>query len=197
LSANADSLEWDSALSVLLAVHPELSMARARAERARILILRARREPIPNIDTQVSVRHMNTNGDEVADVMVGIPIPVFNRNQGNIAAAEAEWVAACREIERIELELQDRLAIAYRRYANAKQQAEKYTGSIVPRAERSLSLVTQGYENGQVEYLTLLLAQQTYLQAQLASLDALRELRTAAALIEGQLLEGSLSSPAP
>ncbi len=197
LADPSDSLNWDSALGVLLAVHPELNMAQARAERARILILRARREPIPNIDLQVSVRHMNTNGDNVADVQLGIPIPVFNRNQGNIAAAEAEWVAACREIERIELQLQDRLAIAYRRYANARQQAQKYTESIVPKAERSLSLVTKGYESGQVEYLTLLVAQQTYLQAQLASINALRELQTAKALIEGQLLEGSLSSPPP
>jgi outer membrane protein, heavy metal efflux system len=195
LATNADSLDWNIALEMLLAGHPELSMARARAERARILILRAKREPIPNIDLSVSIRHMNTNGDNVADIQVGIPIPVFNRNQGNIAAAEAEWVAACREIERIELQLQDRLAIAYRRYANARQQAQKYSERIVPRAERSLSLVTQGYESGQVEYLTLLVAQQTYLQARLASIDSLRELQTAAALIEGQLLKGSLSTP--
>jgi cobalt-zinc-cadmium efflux system outer membrane protein len=198
LEDHAEFLNWDSALAMLLASHPELNMAAARAERARILVLRAKKEPIPNIDVAINVRHMNTNGDNVADVQVGVPIPVFNRNQGNIAAAEAEWVAACRDIERIELQLQDRLATAFRRYANARQQAQRYTRSIIPKAERSLNSVTKAYENGQVDYLTLLLAQQTYIQARLASLNSLRELRTAQALIEGQLLEGSLSSaPAP
>jgi cobalt-zinc-cadmium efflux system outer membrane protein len=131
----------------------------------------------------------------VANVQVGIPVPVFNRNQGNKRAAEAEWIAACREVERIELDLQDRLAVAYRRYSNAFQQSERYSQKIVPKADRSLDLVTNGYEKGQVEYLTLLTAQQTYVQVTLAYINSLRELRTATAIIEGQLLSGSLRNP--
>ena len=100
--------------------------------------------------------------------------------------------AACNEVQRIGLELQDRLAVAYRRYASARQQVDRYRQRMLPRAKRSLELVTDGYEKGQVKYLTLLTAQQTYVQVNLSYLDSLRELRAASSIIEGQLLTNSL-----
>lgn len=195
LKADVTGLSWEDCYSTLLAANPELQAARARAGRARILIQRAKKEPLPNVDVSVSVRHINPTDSDVANVQVGVPVPIFNRNQGNIRAAEAEWVAACREVERVELDLQDRLAVVYRRYANARQQSERYSQKIVPKADRSLTLVTNGYEKGQVEYLTLLTAQQTYVQVTLAYIDSLRELQAATAIIEGQLLSESLRNP--
>ena len=192
LDADLSSLDWDSCYAMVLGNNPALNAARTRVDRARIVIRRARKEPIPNIDLLVSVRHHNITDSDVANVQVGIPVPVFNRNQGNIRSAEAEWVAACSEVRRIELDLQDRLAVAYRRYKNARQQADRYSQRMIPRARRSLKLVTGGYENGQVEYLTLLNAQETYLQVNLSYVDSLRELRVSSSIIEGQLLTDSL-----
>ena len=194
LDTDLPSFDWDSCYATVLSSNPALQAARTRVARARIVIQRARKEPIPNIDLSVSHRHHNVTDDNVTNVQVGIPIPVFNRNQGNIRSAQAEWVRACSEVKRIELDLQDRLAVAYRRFANARQQVDRYSKRMVPRAEQSLNLVTGGYEKGQVEYLTLLTAQQTYLQVNLSYLDSLRELRTAASIIDGQLLSESLAS---
>jgi cobalt-zinc-cadmium efflux system outer membrane protein len=64
---------------------------------------------------------------------------------------------------------------------------------MIPRAEKSLKLVTDGYEKGQIQYLNLLTAQRTYWQVSLAYLDSLRELRTSSSLIQGQLLSDSLA----
>ena len=194
LDSKLPRLDWDSCYAMVLGDHPELNAAQKRVERARIVTRRAKSEPIPNVDLLVSVRHHNVTDSDVANVQVGIPVPIFDRNQGNIYAAEAEWIAACKDVKRIELSLQDRLAVAYRRYANANQQADRYRERMVPRAKRSLRLVTEGYEKGQVKYLTLLTAQQTYLQVNLSYLDALRELRAASSIIEGQLLTDSLAT---
>ncbi|MCP4784119.1 MAG: TolC family protein [Fuerstiella sp.] len=193
LDADMPSRDWDSCYATVLENNPKLNAARTRVQRAGIVIRRAKKEPVPNVDLSVSVRHHNVTDSEVANVQLGIPIPIFNRNQGNIRSAEADWIAACHEVKRIELSLQDRLAVVYRRYSNAHQQAERYRQRMVPRASRSLKLVTDGYQQGQVQYLTLLTAQQTYLQVSLAYLDALRELRAASSLIEGQLLTDSLA----
>ncbi|MCA9218337.1 MAG: TolC family protein [Planctomycetales bacterium] len=193
LDGDLPILEWESCYARVLNGNPALQAARMRVDRARIVIQRAKKEPIPNIDLSVSHRHHNVTDDNVTNVQVGIPIPVLNRNQGNIRNAEAEWVRACNEVKRIELDLQDRLAVAYRRYANARQQADRYSNRMVPRAKRSLKLVTDAYEKGQVEYLTLLTAQQTYLQVNLSYLDSIRELRAASSVIDGQLLTDSLS----
>lgn len=194
LETDLPDLSWEDCQALLVSNHPELNVARTRSERARITIERAKREPIPNVTTFLSVRHNNFTGSDVANVQVDVPIPVFDRNQGNIAASESEWIAAYKNIQRVELDLRDRLAIAYRQYANARQQAERYSERIIPRSERSLELVTTGYEKGQVEYLTLLIAQQTYVEVTLSYIDSLQTLRTASAVIQGQLLTGSLSS---
>ena len=194
LDADVPSFDWNTCYAMVLGGNPALQAAQTRVERARIVIQRARKEPIPNVDLSVSVRHNNITGFDNTNVQLGVPLPIFNRNQGNIRSAEAEWIAASHEVKRIELDLQDRLAVAYRRYANARQQADRYSKRMVPRAERSLKLVTDGYQKGQVEYLTLLTAQQTFLQVNLSYLDSLRELRTAASIIDGQLLSKSLAA---
>ncbi len=195
LTSDQPAWEWEECREKVLTGNPSLMAARARVARASVGVARARREPIPDIDLFVSVRHANVASDDIANVQVGIPIPVFDRNQGNIRSAQAEWQEARSEVRRIATLLQDRLATAYRKYANARQQATRYQGRIVPRAKKSLELVTQGYSKGQVEYLTLLTAQQTFIQVNLAYLDALREFRASSSVIEGQLLSGSLSTP--
>ena len=192
LEADLPAYEWEDCYASVLGANPALQAAHARVERAQIAIRRATVEPIPNVDLFVSVRHHNVTQDDVANVQLGVPIPIFNKNQGNILSAQAEWVAARSEVKRIELELQDRLAVAHRRYANARQQVTRYRERMVPRAEKSLALVTGGYEHGQVQYLTLLNAQQTYIQVNLAYLDALQEFRVASSIIDSQLLTGSL-----
>ena len=140
----------------------------------------------------LSASHKNSNHDDVAGVQVGFPLPILNRNQGNIFKADAELVEATNSVRRIELDLQDRLAQALRRYANARQQAEHYKQEILPRAKQSLDLVTRGYASGQVDFLTQLTSQRTYIRVNLAYLGTLDDLWQAATLIEGQLLSGSL-----
>lgn len=187
-------LDWEQCYAMVLGNNPELNAARARVQRANIIIRRAQQQPIPDVDVSVSIRHHNVSGSDVANVQMGIPVPVFDRNQGNIRAAQAELVAAANEMKRIELRLQDQLAVAYRRYANTCEQVERYSTRMVVRAQRSLELVTEGYAQGQVAYLTLLTAQQTYVQVSLSYLDALRELRAASSIIESQLFSDSLAN---
>lgn len=193
LDGDLSNFDWEKCYSMAIESNPSLRAARTRLERAAVVTKRARREPIPNIDLMFSNRKHNVTRDNVSNIQVGIPIPIFNRNQGNIRTAEADWIAANNEIKRIELDLQDRLAVAYRQYANSRQRVDRYKTRMVPRASRSLQLVTDGYDKGQVEYLTLLNAQQTYLQVNLSYLESLKELRASSALIEGQLLSGSLN----
>lgn len=193
LETSAGNPVWDDAVASLLADHPELNAARQRVDRATFAVERATVTPIPNVDVSVSVRHHNVTGSDVANVQVGIPIPVFDANEGNISAAQSELVAAQKDVERIELNLQDRLAVEFQRYTSSRQQVNRYADRIVPRAKESLQLVTEGYEAGQVAYLTLLTAQQTYVQVNLSYLNSLQELLTSSVVIEGQLLTDSLT----
>jgi len=192
LDDNLPLYDWESAYATVVAQHPDLSAASARVERARLAIARARRENVPDVTVMAMAMHMDQTGDDVVGVQAGVPLPVFNKNQGRIMEACSELVAAQNDIRRIELELQERLAAAYRQYANARQQADRYRGEMIPRAQRSLDLVSLGYREGQVDFVALLTGQRTYIRVNLAYIDALAELRQAEVMIEGQLLADSL-----
>lgn len=192
LESGVPQCQWEECLAGLMTQSPELAAAAMRVERARFAVTRAGRSWIPDVDIGVSVRHHNVTTDDVANVQVGIPIPVFDAGQGKVRQANSELVAAQHAVRQLELDLQDRLAVAFRRYSNARQQVGRYSQRILPRARKSLELVTTGYRERQTDYLTLLTTQQTFVRVSLAHLDALRELREASTLIEGQLLSGSL-----
>lgn len=185
-------LSWEEALNGLWSQSPQLASARAGVARAQAAVNREWAGRVPNLDMQTSVQHDNATGYDFVSVQVGTPIPIFNRNQGNIRQAQAELIAAQNEVKKTELELQQRLAVAFEQYNNARYQVEKYSKDILPNAQASLNLTTQGYQQGEFSYLALLTAQRTFFQTNLAYLEALRDLRTALATIEGKLLSDSL-----
>lgn len=186
-------LRWEDALSRVLSESPEVAAASAEVGMARWTTQRARVEWVPNVGVQATVQHDNASGDDITGVQVALPLPLFNRNQGNIVAADAQLIAAQRNVERVRLNLQNRLAEVFRRYANAGQQVEKYRGTILPDAKETLDLVASGYQQGEFSYLNLLTAQRTYFQSNLAYLEALLQLKSAHAQIDGLLLNESLN----
>jgi cobalt-zinc-cadmium efflux system outer membrane protein len=97
-------------------------------------------------------------------------------------------------MSQLELDLQNRLAPIFERYANARNQVTRYRDVILPAADESLALTRKMYAAGESNYTTLLTAQRTYSQTQLGYLDALRSLRIAEVQIDGLLLSGSLES---
>ena len=185
-------LTWEEAVQRVLANSPVLAEARTGVARAEAVLSREWAERVPNVDLQAGVLYDNATRDTIAEVQVGVPWPVFNRNQGNIRRAQAEMAVARAEVRRVELALQQRLAAVFEQYQNARCQVEKYASEILPNAQASLDLVTAGYRQGEFDYVTFLTAQRTFFQANLAYVDAIRELRSAIVSIECNLLSDSL-----
>jgi cobalt-zinc-cadmium efflux system outer membrane protein len=90
------------------------------------------------------------------------------------------------------LAIEQRLAGAMRDYTTARQRAERYFGQILPVARESLDLMNSGYREGELEYLSVLSAQQTYAEKNLAYLQDLETAWKKWAEIEG-LLVGPLA----
>jgi cobalt-zinc-cadmium efflux system outer membrane protein len=185
---------WEGAMQRLLAESPQLSAARAEIDRVRWVVQRACAERIPNINLRTGLHRENTTGDTLAGVEVELALPIFNRNQGNIMRANAELIAARRNLSRIELDLQRRLAEMFERYASSRNQVEKYRLVILPNAKESLDLVATGYQQGEFGYLVLLMAQRTYFRSNLAYIESLSELKSTSEAIQGLMLDDSLGS---
>ena len=194
LENDLPDLDWGTALNQVLVGSPQLAEARAGLDRARCQVAQQYAERVPNVDMRAAVEYNNEIGENIAAVEVGVPLPFFNRNQGNISKAQSQLVAAQNEVRRVELELRQRLAAIFEQYENARQQVQKYSDDILPNAAKTLELVRSGYRQGENNYQTLLISQRTYFQANLAYLESLRQLRSSAVTLEGLLLSGGLQS---
>lgn len=188
------ALDFQDQLVRLQSASPEVAVAMVEVERHRRALNRACVESIPNVNAQVSLQYDNTTNETLTGVQVGIPLPIWNRNQGGIRQARANLTAAARNVDRVELNLQQRMTDAFRQYADAQTTVETYTNEILTRSRQSLKLVQQGYSQGEVGYLDLLAAQSTFSQTNLAYLDALGDLWQSYLRIDGMMLEGSLKA---
>jgi outer membrane protein, heavy metal efflux system len=194
LSGPAPKWDWEGAWDKLVGGSPQLEAARARVQRARAAIKRQEVQPIPNLNTQVSVQQDANSGYTIAGVQVGVPLPVFNRNQGNIRVAQAEYHRTLRDVQRLELQLRDGLAGAFRNYRQAEYQVGRYEKGILDNARESLTLTEQSYKAGQVSFLRVLTARRTFFEANLRYVEALIALRQANVVIDGYVLTGGLTS---
>jgi len=194
VDADLPDLNWDDTLQQVLTFSPELAGALAGVERARSNVALQCAGRRPNIGVAAAAKYDTGSYNTVADLALVVPLPLFDRNQGNILAAQSELIAAENEVDRVGLDLRNRLAVAFEQYANARRQVETYLASILPDARQSLDLVNAGYRAGEFDYLAVLTAQRTYFSVNLDYLQSLQQLRASAVEIEGMLLRDSLTA---
>ena len=186
---STDFLSWNETKDRLLAEHPGLAAAASNIQRAYAVLRRAVAEPIPDVNVQVAFQYDYATDDLVTGVQFGMPIPIWNQNQGAVCEARAAVGEAEQEMLELELTLQERLAEQYRRLASANFEVERYNSEILPRAERTMEIVSRAYAEGEVGYLEQLAAQRVVFQTNLAYLDAQQNYWQAWTLIDGLLLE--------
>lgn len=200
LSADIDALRWtaswEETLAELLRDSPEMAEAEAEVRRARAALARACVEPVPDVSAQASVQYDAATDYTVAGAQVTLPIPLWNRNQGGIAKAEAELVAARRRAEKVELRLRRDLSQHYQQYEASRARVQAFQGEILDRAQQNLQLATEGYRAGELSFLDFLTVQRTYFQANLEYLSALGELSQSVQMLHGLLLAGGYNDMA-
>ena len=185
-------IRWDDSLTRLLSLSPELARAQAQLEQARCNLAWQCAQRRANVSVEVGVKYDETARDTLADVSLGMPLQIFDRNQGNIMSARAALAAATREVERVELDLRNRFAEAFEQYSNNLHQVNVFQTTILDKAMKSLDLTAIGYREGEFSYLSLLTAQRTYFAVNLEYLAALQQLWAQAVALDGFLLTGGL-----
>ena len=203
LEESFQSLDEETTLATLLRGSPEIQSARAGVERAQAELARARAQRIPDLFVRGGIGYSSEflesrtgstgrrTGAE-ANVQAGITVPIFNRNQGGIAAAEAELAIAERELQRLDLLLRQRFSSSFRDYRNAVQMAEKYRTEVVPRAERAYKMYLSKYQQMAAAYPQVLISQRTLFQVEVEYARSLIGVRQSAVSLKGFLLMGGL-----
>lgn len=193
LDAAIPELAWDACWTRLQNESPQLQAALTRVEFARSELARERVEPIPNVSVQVVAERDRATNSNTVSTLLSVPVPLFNRNQGNISRAAAEIRQAQAEVERVRLVLRDLLAEAFRRYHTARDQVARLGEEILPDAKEIVELTTEGYKQGEFGILEVLSVRQTYFQSSVAHVEAWTELQKVAIEINGLQLTGGLN----
>jgi cobalt-zinc-cadmium efflux system outer membrane protein len=189
LEAPAPNFAWPELAEAVLTRSSEVQEARALNAQAEQQLRLARAQRFPDVVFTVRPFYSNADQDMRMLVDVGTSLPLYNRNQGNIASAAADVARTAADVHSVELRLTERLALAFRRYQASYQQVESYRKQILPDAAESLRLVRLGYENGdpKYDYTAVLQAQRILVQTRLVYVQALGELWRAVGEIAGLL----------
>ena len=188
-------MDWESAVSQVLTLSPELQAARQKIRHDQITVQREQVEPIPNLLTDVTVGRNFESQDTTTTVNIGIPLPIFDRNQGTVQQAQSDLARSHAEARRLELELRTRLARQYRDYQTAWQRIQEYEATMLPKLEKSYELLHTSYKARRAPWPDVLMAQRLYLSLQAEYIDNLVTYRESDVAIRGMLLTGGLAEP--
>lgn len=186
-------VDEESFIADLLANSPELHLARARVSQNQSNVCRQEVEPKTDLQAQFAVQYDDSTKDTVSGIQLGFTLPLFDRNKGNVTAASAEYLRACQEVRRKELELTRMAAATYRDYTVANRDVQTIDSVLLPLAQENLTATSEGFKLGEAEYQSLLTAQRSYVQLIVSRIDALRRVRQSEARLNSYLLANNLT----
>ncbi|HYW41743.1 MAG TPA: TolC family protein [Bryobacteraceae bacterium] len=196
-------LDYEEWVATALRESPEVKLARQAVERAEAALVQARRAPIPDLQvTGILAQNYepllhpapNSTGLQ-GGAQIGVELPVFNRNQGGIAAAKAQIESARRELDRVRLQLQRDLAGMFQNYDSARATVQQYSKEMLPRAEQAYRLYQANYQAMAGAYPQVLISQRTLFQLEAEYVQALETAWQGALAIRGFGLMDGLSGP--
>jgi cobalt-zinc-cadmium efflux system outer membrane protein len=203
LETDWPELNEDQAVETIAKESPAVRIADAAESRAQSVLARAKREPVPDVLIRGGLEYNNETLGSVpwakgweGIAELAVQIPLFNRNQGNSAAARADIDRAGLERTRIALTLRERAASAVDQYANARLMAVEYRDEMLPRAKRAYSLMVNKYGQMLASYPRVLDTQRKLYELQIEYISALESVWTNGIALQGFLLTDGLEAPA-
>jgi cobalt-zinc-cadmium efflux system outer membrane protein len=163
---------------------PSLSRARIEMDRRRALLKVEQSRRTPDVTVAVGMKRSQELGLNQAVFGLSIPLPLFDRNQGNVLEALRRVDKAGDEFASTQTETHKELAQAYQELDTARQEAQSLSGEILPGAQSAYDAAVKGFDFGKFAYFDVLDAQRTLILAKSQYLRALQDARRAAANID-------------
>jgi cobalt-zinc-cadmium efflux system outer membrane protein len=203
LESGWPELNEEEAVESIAKQSPAVQLAETASGRAESALIRAQRDPIPDIQLRAGMEY---NHELLGSVPwakgweglaeASVEIPIFNRNQGNVAAARADVERSKQEKTRIALTLRERAATVVDEYANAKLMAVEYRDEILPHAKKAYSLLVDKYGKMLASYPRVLESERKLYELQIEYIAALEGVWTNGLALQGFLLTDGLEAPA-
>jgi len=176
--------DTDALVSEALRRRPDLTAAERAAEAAEAALRLARAERWPNVTVGVQYTHdefqVAGNLANSLGANFSLPLPLVNRNQGEIERAEAEALIARREVQKLRLGIPQEVRTAVTSYTVAGERVRRFEEAFLRQSEDARRAAEVSYREGAISLLEFVEAERTFIQTQRDHLDALLDGHTAA-----------------
>ncbi len=159
--------------------------ANLKSSVANLKLQKAMRIPDPTIS--IGGEHNPPGGGPPVDTLnigVSFPLPLWNRNGGEIKAAEAARAQAELALEKAQAQVQADIANAGSEYDEAAQRWQRYRDQTVPKSAKVRESVAFAYEKGGASLVDLLEAERTDNDVRLAAAQAQADTASATADVQ-------------
>jgi cobalt-zinc-cadmium efflux system outer membrane protein len=160
----------DGLLQEALVKHPSLNAAQSEINSSRAGVKLADAEAWPDIS--LGIGYERDEGDDVVGGRVTVPLPLFNRKQGERARARSRERRAVAEQRTRRLEVEADVRRNYVRYEVALDSVREYDDAVLSAQEESLHLMQKMFEAGKIQYVEVVLLQRELLEGRMGYLDA-------------------------
>jgi len=171
-------------LAGLISQNPDIARWPAEKERRRAALDLEKAKASSDIKLGGGLQYYDEGDDSAFILGFSIPIPLFNRNQGNIQ--EAMYMLAKTEEQRkaVETNIGAALAEASTKLSSSFSEINILNNDVLPLARSAFDAAEQGYREGKFEYLVVLDAQRTFFEVRGRYLKALAGYHKARADVE-------------
>ncbi|CAB3627565.1 TolC family protein [Achromobacter pestifer] len=187
VDGNLDALPKRGSLDELnaaLGEAPQMQSGRLAVDLGRAQLEVEKSKRYPDITLSAGVARDNEAGRNKAQLGVSIPLPLFDRNQGNVYTATMQAYKAQDTYRELSARLSGDLLQAVSQFDLAVGAAREYRGAVLPGAVQAYDAARKGFEAGKFGFLEVLDAQRTLSQGNIAYLTALASAYQASAEID-------------
>lgn len=148
------SLHWAHLLKQL-PQSPKLVQLQQLLQAKRATITAVKKSVWPDLNIQLGGRHFSDDGSNAAVASTSVEAPVYNRNQGKIITAEAQYTQTMHELQSARNVVRQTVYAAFLHAEQSHYEANLVTQSLLPLARKSIKLAQDGYQMGRYTYIEL------------------------------------------
>ncbi|NMZ83716.1 TolC family protein [Pseudomonas mandelii] len=162
----------------------ELRLAKLQIDQREASLGLEKAQRIPDLTVSIGSQYDERERERVNVVGLSMPIPLFNRNQGNVLAA-ARRTDQARDLRNAsELRLRTEIQTTLDQWVTANTEVASFNQTILPAAQSAVDTATRGFEMGKFNFLDVLDAQRTLISARTQYIQAIAEATDAWVRIE-------------
>ena len=171
-------------LADLIRQNPDISRWQTEKEKSRATLELEKAKATSDITLGGGLQYFGEGDDSAFVLGLSIPLPLFDRNQGNIQQSMYMLEKTEEQRKEVEANLQAALAEASTKLSSSFSEIYIIQSDVLPLAKSAFDAANQGYRQGKFEYLVALDAQRTFFEIRARYIEALTGYHKARADVE-------------